>query len=374
MLRQRTKNLGLESLENRCLLAGNVSASVSGDVLNITGDNLGNTISVESAGAGKVQVRGFATSVNGNPNAVQVFNVSGGINIRMNAGPDVVRVTNMVIGGDLNVDLGQGNNELLLGQSAAGDNVRFGGTPSGPLYVQDDLSVVGNTAADRVFQSNLHVTDVGAVSLGDGNDTVQIERPAGSTANVEYGGLFQVLLGAGTDSLSINGLVVDDNMVATDGAGDGSISITNMDVHGNLTLTTSNYADSIGIQNTNVHNVLTVVSQGGYDTLTISAIADQLNINSGGGNDDVHISSANVGVLNVVLGTGADQLDLLSTTTDEIFAYGSDGNDLFLVRNTRAIDALFNGEAGEDTYRDSLLLPNNIGDLELISIENEEHL
>jgi hypothetical protein len=181
-------------------------------------------------------------------------------------------------------------------------------------------------------------------------------------------------LGVGTDSLSINGLVVDDNMVATDGAGDGSVSITNMDVHGNLTLTTSNYADSIEIQNTNVHNVLTVVSLGGYDSISVSAIADQLIINSGGGNDDVHVSSANVGVLNVVLGTGADQLDVLSTTTDEIFAYGSDGNDLFLVRNTRAIDALFNGEAGEDTYRDSLLLPNNIDDLELISIENEEHL
>ena len=374
MFRQRTKKLRLESLENRCLLAGNVTASLAGIDLNITGDNLGNTISVESFGAGKVQVRGFGTSINGSPDAVKVFSVSGSINIHMNAGADVVRVTNLVIRDNLNVDLGAGNNEILLGQSASGDNIRFGGTPSGPLYVQDNLSVIGNTANDRVFQSNLHVSGVGTVSLGDGNDTVQLDRPAGSTANVEYGGLFQVFLGVGADSLSINGLVVDDNMVVTDGANSASISITNMDVHGSLTMTTANFADSIGIQNTNVRNTLTVNSQGGYDSLSISAIADHLNINAGSGNDDVHVSSANVKVLNAVMGSGADQLDLLSDTTDQVFAFGGDGDDLFLVRNTRAIDAIFNGDAGDDTYRDSLVLPNNISNLDLNSIEHEEHI
>jgi len=374
MSRHRSKRLFVESLENRCLLAGNVSVSVSGIDLNITGDNFANTISVESFGAGQVQVRGFGTSINGSPNAIKIFNVSGSINIHMNAGADVVRVTNLVIRDNLNADLGPGSNELLLGQSAAGDNVPFAGTPSGPLYVQDNLSVVGNIAADRVFQSHLHVGGTGTVSLGDGDDTIQLDRPAGSTANVEYGGLFQVFGGAGTDSLSINGLVVDDNMVVTDGSGAASISITNMDVHGSLTITTANVGDSIGMQNTNVRNTLTVNSQGGYDSLTISAIADRLVINSDAGNDDVHVSSANVNVLTAVLGTGDDQLDLLSDTTNKIFAYGSDGNDLFLVRNTRAIDAFFNGDAGDDTYKDSLILPNNITNLHRDSIEHVQHV
>lgn len=371
---RRKSNLFVERLENRNLLAGNVSASVSGIDLNITGDNLGNTISVESFGAGQVQVRGFGTSINGSPDAIKVFNVSGSINIRMNAGADVVRVTNLVIRDNLNADLGPGSNELLLGQSAAGDNIRFAGTPSGPVYVQDNLSVVGNIGNDRVFQSHLHVRGAGTVSLGDGNDTIQLDRPSGSTANVEYSGLFQMFAGAGTDSISINGLVVDDNMVVSDAGGNASISINAMDVHGSLTITTANLADSIGIQNTNVRNTLTVNSQGGFDTLTVSAIADNLTINAGAGNDDVHVSSSNVNVLTAVLGVGADQLDLLSATTEEIFAHGGDGDDLFLVRNTRAIDAFFNGDAGEDTYRDSLLLPNNISNLHRNSIEHVEHV
>jgi hypothetical protein len=374
MRRKSQPKLFVESLENRNLLAGNVTASLSGIDLNITGDNLGNTISVESFGAGTVQVRGFGTSVNGSPDAIRTFNVSGSINIRMNGGFDFVRVTNLVIRDNLSVDLGPGNNELLLGQSAAGDNVRFGGTPSGPVYVQDNLSVVGGVANDRVFQSNLHVLGAGTLSLGDGNDTIQLDRPSGSTANVEYNGLFQVFAGVGVDSMSVNGLVVDDNMVVTDGSGAASISINSMDVHGNLTVTTANIGDSIGIQNTNVHNTLTVNSQGGFDTLTLSAIADRMTINSGAGNDDVHVSSSNVNVLTATLGTGADQLDLLSDTTNRIFAFGGDGDDLFLVRNTRAIDAFFNGDAGEDTYQDSLLLPNNISNLQRNSIENVQHL
>jgi hypothetical protein len=374
MLRHRSKRLLVESLENRCLLAGNVGVSVSGIDLNIVGDYQGNTISVESFGAGQVQVRGFGTSINGSPDAIRVFNVSGSINIRMNAGADVVRVTNLVIRDNLNADLGPGSNELLLGQSAAGDNARFAGTPSGPLYVHDNLHVVGNTGSDRVFQSNLHVGGAGTLSLGDGDDTIQLDRPAGSTANVEYGGLFQVFGGVGTDSLSINGLVVDDNMVVTDASGAASISVTNMDVHGSLTITTANFADSIGIQNTNVRDTLTVNSQGGYDSLAISAIADQLVINAGSGNDDVHVSSSNVNELSAFLGAGADQLDLLSDTTNKIFAFGSDGNDLFLVRNTRAIDAFFNGDAGDDTYKDSLILPNNITNLHRDSIEHVQHV
>jgi hypothetical protein len=373
MFRQRSKKLHVESLENRCLLAGNVSVSVSGSDLNITGDNLANTITVESIGSDQVQVRGFGTSVNGSPDAIKTFNVSGSINLHMNGGADVVRVTNLVIQDNLNVDLGPGSNELLLGQSAAGDNLRFGGTASGPLYVQDNESVVGNIHNDRVFQSNLHVQGVGTVSLGDGDDTVQLDRPSGSTANVEYGGLFQLFTGAGADSVSINGLVVDDNMVVTDGSGAANVSITNMDVHGNLTLTTANLADSISIQNTNVQNTLTINSQGGYDNLSVSAIADRLAIYSGAGNDQVHVSSANVNVLNAALGAGADQLDLLSDTTNKIFAYGGDGDDLFLVRNTRAVDAYFNGDAGDDTYQDSLLLPNNITNLHRSSIEHVQH-
>lgn len=369
----RHRHLFAEPLEARNLLAGNVSAFLSGDNLIINGDNFSNTISVESFGPGTVQVRGFGTSVNGTQDGISTFPVSGSIEIRMNRGYDVVRVTNLVIQDNLFISMAEGNDEVLLGQSASGDNVRFAGTPSGPLFVQDNLGVYGHHGDDRVFQSHLHVQGVGTVNMGDGNDRVQLDRPAGSGENVEYGGLFRIFAGVGEDQINIHGLVVDDNMViAAGGGGAEDISINAMDVHGDLTITTSNFSDDIAIQNTFVRDVLTVVTQGGFDTINVSGIADRLVVDSGAGNDRVHVNAANVNVLTGVLGSGFDELDLLNLTTDQIFAYGGDGDDLFLVRNTRAIDALFDGNAGTDTYQESLLLPNNISNLKLVSIENRQ--
>ena len=367
------RKLFVESLENRSMLAGNVTASVSGADLIISGDNLSNTITVESFGPGVVQVRGFEnTSVNGVPNALRTFNVSGSINVRLNGGDDVIRVTNLVIQNNLFIDLGSGNNQALLGQSTAADNARFGGTPSGALFIQDNQTVVGGTLADRVFESNLRVAGVGTLDLGDGDDNVTLDRPCGSGANVEYGGVFSVFTGAGTDGVSITGLVVDDNLVLNDASNAHSVDINSMDVDGSLFYSSANFTDLVTIRNTNVRDTLSIVSRGGFDTINVSAIAGRLELDTGLGNDDVHISQSNIGVISAVLGGGADQLDLLSNTTNRIFGFGGDGDDLFLVRNTRAIDAVFNGEAGTDTYQDSLLLPNNISDLDLISIERRQ--
>lgn len=375
MLRNRhaRPRLFAEPLEPRNLLAGNVSAFLSGDNLIINGDNLSNTISVESFGPGTVQVRGFGTSVNGTPNGIKTFPVSGTIQIEMNRGYDVVRVTNLVIQDNLWMSMGAGNDEVLLGKTTAGENARFGGTPSGPLFVQNNVGIYTYGGDDRVFQSDVHVQGAGTINVAEGSDRIQIDRPAGSGENVEYDGLFRIFAGEGQDQLNIHGLVVDDDMVVASGGGGGEdISVNFMDVHGDLTIDTANFTDDIALQNTFVRDVLTIVSLAGYDTINFAGIADRAVVDSGFGNDKVHINSANINVLTAVLADGFDELDLLNITTDEIFGYGGDGDDLFLVRTTRAIDALFDGNAGTDTYQDSVLMPNNINDLELISIERRQ--
>jgi hypothetical protein len=229
--------------------------------------------------------------------------------------------------------------------------------------------VDGGSASDRVFQSHLHVRGTGTLSLEDGNDTLQLLRPSGSATNVEYGGLLQVLLGAGDDNSSIVGLVVQNSMIITDDSGVATQSLNSIDVHGDLTIRTANLSDSITVKNASVDKVFTVATQGGYDSLAISAMTDRLVINAGSGNDDVYVSDSKINVVSAVLGAGADQLDLLNNTAKKIFAYGGDGDDLFLVRNTQCTDAYFNGEAGQDTYQDSLLLPNSITNLRRSTIE-----
>ncbi len=68
------RRLFVEGLECRRLLAGDVTVTRSGADLVVTGDNLSNTISIESDGNGGVRVNGFndamgqATRINGTPN------------------------------------------------------------------------------------------------------------------------------------------------------------------------------------------------------------------------------------------------------------------------------------------------------------------
>jgi hypothetical protein len=376
------KKLHVESLETRNLLAGNVGAFISGGDLFVTGDDAANTITIESAGVNTVQVRGFnsadgtPTSVKGSPNALRIFNnFTGDIFINMKGGDDVVRITNLVVPGAVIANAGQGSDEILTGHTTVGDNARFGNTPSGSLYVQGDFKVVGDVGADTLFQSGVHVQGVGVANLGDGNDTLRVQRPAGSGENVEYAANLTVLPGNGNDAIDVEGLIVDDNLVIDDATGALNANLRSMDVHANFSMFTDQAADRVEISATNTHGELLIVTEGGEDFINVSAIANRLRINSGSENDQVRVASSNLDTLYTQLGTGADSLELLSVYTHQrIDALGNNGNDTFLVRNTQAIDAYFYGDADFDTFRDSSLLPNNIQNLRKFSIEQNQRV
>ena len=71
----------LEPLESRLLLAGNVTASVAGGSLFLTGDNLLNDIVVKTPVAGQVRVESgaSATTINGGAGPVTFNGFAGGI-------------------------------------------------------------------------------------------------------------------------------------------------------------------------------------------------------------------------------------------------------------------------------------------------------
>ena len=61
----RRRILGLEQLERREVLAGNVAASLRGGDLFLNGDNLANDISITRIGPNSVTIAGNGTTVNG---------------------------------------------------------------------------------------------------------------------------------------------------------------------------------------------------------------------------------------------------------------------------------------------------------------------
>jgi hypothetical protein len=377
--RRSERQLHVESLENRNLLAGNVNAFVSAGDLVVVGDNFGNNITIESAGANRVQVRGFTdanglpTSVNGTPNGLIFFEgVTRDIIVNMQGGNDLVRITNLVTPRHLLVDMGAQSDQLLTGVTTVGQNAQFGNTPSGQLFVQGDFRMNGGDGNDLLFQSAVIVHGVGHINLCAGADTWRVQRPVGSGLNVEYRNELNVIPGTGNDRLEVTGLRAERNFVIFSHGGETNANLISMDVFGDLRFFGHDLADSLVVSATNVRGEFRAATFGGDDFVEFFGIARNAFVNSGGGNDHVRFTDSRVDQVFVQLGDGGDLLQLFGLLSVRIDAFGGGGNDLFATRNVRAVDAYFDGQAGFDTYREFLAFPNDIANLRLVSIERRE--
>jgi|GEM_PF-4599200 len=89
-LKTTSRRLQLESLENRELMAGNVSVSFSGSELRIVGDSAANHIEVRQSSPGVYKINGVfeggsPTKVNGSTGTITARNVNGNVVIAMGA-------------------------------------------------------------------------------------------------------------------------------------------------------------------------------------------------------------------------------------------------------------------------------------------------
>jgi hypothetical protein len=344
----------MERLEERQMLAGDVRAMLSDGDLVISGDNSANRISVESAGEGRIVVRGFGTRINGVFNAARIFsNVTGDISVQLSGGDDLLRITNVITPADVLVSGGDGNDEIITGRDKTSGDARFAGSPSGPLYVQGALRLYGGNGHDLVFQSDAHIDGLGVAKLGSGDDTLFTQRPAGSGQNVDYGGNLSILPEGGDDVIDLLGMDLAGYLTINDSAGSLYLYARAMDVHGNFRITSAGMADSIDVSATNVRGQFSLASGAGNDRVRISAIANQLSVNLGDGNDGFELVSSNI----------------KSSTV-----FGGAGDDVFFARYAYGVDALFSGDAGRDIVRTSRSLPNQISSLRKQTIEVTESL
>jgi hypothetical protein len=185
----------LESLENRRLLAGNVTAALVGGTLVITGDNKANDFQV-IAGFSDTTVVGLnGTRINGN-------------------GP-------AVFGGfpDLRIDTGNGDDKVDLI-----DIYGFGG---------QDANVATGNGQDTVIIRALAIdSSIGTLNIdtGNGDDLVDISNTTLGDANIR--------LGNGDDTLKLSGDIVFVGTVVADGG------------HGNDTLDQSGVTSFSGTPGT----------------------------------------------------------------------------------------------------------------------------
>ena len=196
-----------ESLENRNLLAGDVTASIRNGDLIIKGDDLANGIQITAGTtAGTVKITGInaggtATNINGSSNgSVTLSGFNGDIKIKLKGGDDSLSMTDLDVPGKLKIEAGEGNDSVTL------DGVTVDRKFKAKLSDgNDSLSITNTTVAGSTKikgkDGEDEVTIEGStfsklrVSLGDDDDTLDISGSE-ATRKTRFNG------GRGTDTLN----------------------------------------------------------------------------------------------------------------------------------------------------------------------------
>lgn len=321
--RPAPNRLCVEKLEERSLMAGNVTANVQSGVLVITGDTADNAITVNWVQANNsfqvlsAQANNANTTVNGvdstavNP---QTFTaVTKGIRIVMNAGNDTVTfgaadATAFSVAGFLQIDMGLGNDAVNLGRNeTVANNVT---TPENEVSIGTHATIQMGGGNDTVNITNTTVTrdlvihaDVNnPVTLGaDGSDQVLFPTtftPQGGNPvvfPVRVGGKSTILLGGGTDTLTMANFSSAKGLLVGDLAGVLTMNATDSSIGGEFKLQKNGgAANTINLDNVTA-GTLRLNTGNGVETITVrDSIFERLFMNTADGKDIITIGNTTV--------------------------------------------------------------------------------
>jgi len=273
----RERRLGIESLESRQMLAGNVSAAVVGGELRLTGDGAANWVQVtELPGADgtgrtfRVQGKPF----DGNFNAAGVP-LAGAAPTTINGG--TAAVVRFAANDKVRMVLGGGNDALFFG-TATSDSSTLGfvvNTGAGRDYVKVQRMAMNAVAAP--------------ISINTGVDS-QLDNEVVQLIQVSSQKGMTILTGGGNDRLLLNQMSCQETTNINLGAGADTINGTSLNVNF-LTVNagTSNHRDVINVGFL-VANSLSVTLGGGNDLINLTGplgVSGNATINGGAGTDEL---------------------------------------------------------------------------------------
>lgn len=246
-------NLRLESLENRNLMAGDVTVQVFGGSLMISGDEASNGIALSSTEVeGQFVVSGLdaggeETTINGESTPLVVEGVDRNVRIRMGRGDDVVRAPNLDVAGSVSVRTGMG----------------------------DDVVRIGEADADEA------VADIGRglfIRLGDGDDRATVANTSARW-------------------LRING-----------GSGDNSIAVRDSNLTGSLTVRSRDGEDDVRLNTIDARRIALHTGAGDDSIGILSSTTPQLLVYAGFGDDAVAINESELDRTRLYGSRGTDAL------------------------------------------------------------------
>lgn len=327
----------MEQIEGRLLLDGTVTAVVAGNTLKITGDNLGNIITLTQNSNVVTITPDVGTSINGQTAgaSVDLDNTFKQISMKMGDGHDNVTISAIagatgpfLVGsngnGQLKIDMGKGPDDevTLTGISSGNVEIEFGNDGSsltvnaanpdnavgGPTDIRTSitgkLTVEGGKGNDSVTIDGAAISDSVRLDLRDGNDSVAMDTFEGSDLN--FG------LSIQKDFTVSNSKHGADTVNFLDSGDAGAVTIG-----GNVRL---DMGDSNSTVTADPFATLDVgkdlaINFGGngvsHVTLLEAFIGRDLSIRTGDGTDTVDLSSINAGRnVRVDMGKGVSTLNV----------------------------------------------------------------
>jgi hypothetical protein len=331
MKRQRDRTLKIEYLENRSMMAGNITAAQVGGDLIIEGDTLDNNLTIENTSANVYQLIGGAddgprdTLVNGQDTSVvggiAFTGVTGNIVIRLHGGNDHVEIGDnlpMFVNKALIVDSGDGHDEVRLpgfgrANIATEMLIDLGG---GNDFFDSAYSAIGTSAI---------------IDLGDGHDLARflahsitrdlVVRGAagGDIVLFTFGAVSGFTLldgGAGTDRFA--GQTAFEGQVAFLG-GEGADRVAFMATRFNGGVFCDHGTDFANTEFINcVADVVYIVGQGPHQIALSQLKARRIELGLTANNDTIQIDASAMDELYAALGSGDDQFVIRSTAVNQV--------------------------------------------------------
>jgi hypothetical protein len=288
-LRRTFRSLGLESLEARRVMAGNVTAAVVGGDLVITGDGAANEVRIHQV-LGRLVVEGL----NGTK-------INGGNKDKFGANTDV------------RVDLNGGLDKLTVDHGT-------------PLLFDTDIG--GSLEIDEVETVRLANLDL------HGNLDVDLEATAGRVDLIDFD-IFGAAnihgTGGAQKAFLVNGTVTQNVTINFQNGGADEVEIAALTAKQDLSIATGSDADQVTVDIlTNVLDDLFIDTFAGDDNVIVRQliIGDNLDIDVGGGDNEVTLDSILVDDIFINLDDGDDDVLNLVNVEADVVTIDADNDDV----------------------------------------------
>jgi hypothetical protein len=324
---------------------------------------------------GTVTSGGEDTVVNGQKNGtVTLDGWKAGVYNFAYAGNDSITLSGLQINGAAHMDLGEGDDSVIIGDLPLEEmltNVGLASSASGTMSSAKSLLVIGAGGADMVVLQGLFVGGAATLDLGAGEDDVFIGNSAtdNDTASVVFYESCVIIPGNEADTINITSTDVRRNLIVDDSQAALQLDISDVNVGDSTFIYGTPANDRITAVNLHVTNILKVIAEGGDDFIALGGSSTSTEVFPNAGNDSVQLNNLETTRAYVYLDPGRDELQIQAGRYSYLYAYGSSGDDLFRIQNASITQANLYGEAGTDTYQNGG--GNSIGKLNLYTIENK---